>query len=127
MKEKLYAKLARTMDAYIRCNESMNDKWLDIHENSINKLTDSYMPSGSGIDSGTTFDFAGSTANKLIFTFEYHHMNEGGYYDGWTEHKCIVTPSLAFGIDIKITGSNRNDIKDYLYQTFEYCLTQEVE
>jgi hypothetical protein len=127
MTEKLYVRMARTMDAYIRCNESPDHGWTDKHHESLESMVDNYMPSGSGIDTGTTLDFARSSPNKLVFLFGYHHMDENGYYDGWTDHKCIVTPSLAFGIDIKITGSNRNDIKDYLYQTFEMALTQEVE
>lgn len=127
MEAKLYAHIARKMGAYVRCMESPDSGWTNLHMESIESLVAGYMPSGSGIDSGTSFDFARSTSDKLVFTFGYHHMNENGYYDGWTEHKCIVIPSLAFGIDIKITGRDRNGIKDYLYQTFEYALNTLVE
>jgi hypothetical protein len=53
-------------------------------------------------------------------------MTEGGMYDGWTEHTVVVTPSLAFGINIRITGRNRNDIKDYLHDVFHEALTKGV-
>src|SRR5215207_4146299 len=109
METKLYAHIARKMEAIITCQKTNNTKWKELHTDSIESLVDGYMPSGSGIDSGTRFSWADSTSNKLVFTFGYHHINEYGYYDGWTEHKCIVTPSLAFGIDIKITGRDRNN------------------
>lgn len=124
MEAKLFQHISRKLQALENCykHQSTHSAWIDIHTDSIESLVDGYMPSGSGVDSGTKLDFDDSKPNKLVFTFSYHHMNENGYYDGWTEHKCIVMPSLAFGIDIKITGSNRNDIKDYLYDVFEQAL-----
>lgn len=84
------------------------------------------MPSGSGIDCGTKLDDS-STPDRLVFNVSFHHMNENGYYCGWTEHKVIVTPSLVRGVDIRITGRDRNDIKDYLWQTYEYALTRPID
>jgi hypothetical protein len=127
MEAKVYQHIARKMDAYIRCMESPDSGWTNIHRESIESLVESYMPSGSGIDAGISFDFANSSPNKLIFAFGFHHMNENGYYDGWTAHKLIVSPSLAFGMDMRITGRNRNYIKEYLYQTFEYALNLIVD
>lgn len=75
------------------------------------------LPNGSGLDRGVAFDWAKSTPNKLIFLTHFHHMTEG-HYDGWTSHRIIVTPSFAFGYDIKVTGQNKNDIKEYLYELF---------
>lgn len=82
------------------------------------------MPSGSGIDNGTSFDFDKSKLNKLIFTFDYHHMNEHGYYDGWTSHKAYVTPDLNSETLIKISGRDRNMIKDYLWEVYNHALNQ---
>jgi hypothetical protein len=53
-------------------------------------------------------------------------MNENGFYNGWSDHKVIVTPSLAFGMNIKITGENRNDIKDFLFDVFEHDLNYDL-
>jgi hypothetical protein len=83
------------------------------------------MPSGSGIDCGTKFDW-GSKPNKLVFTFSYHHMDEAGLYSGWMEHTLIVKPSLQSGFDMRITGPNRNQIKEYLFDIYEYALKQQV-
>ena len=83
-------------------------------------------PSGSGIDSGTTLDRDKSTPQRLVFTFGYHHMNDAGYYDGWTEHKAIVTPCILFGIRLRITGRDRNQVKDYLHDVFYHWLNEKA-
>lgn len=109
--------LSGTFEAYKSCQASKNDIWESKHEDRINKLLEP-LPSGSGIDSGTQFNWEDSTPQKLIFTLGFHHMNKNGYYDGWTEHKLIVTPNFG-GYDLKITGRDRNQIKDYLCSLFD--------
>jgi hypothetical protein len=84
------------------------------------------MPSGSGVDIGTKLDLGESTSDKLVFSASFHHMDEHGGYDGWTDHKIIVTPSLQFGFNLKITGRDRNQIKDYLSDIFHTALTSHV-
>jgi hypothetical protein len=49
-----------------------------------------------------------------------------GYYDGWTDHTVKVYPDWS-GVRLNITGRNRNDIKDYLYETWDYALSQEID
>lgn len=86
------------------------------------------LPSGSGIDAGTKVDIARSKPNRIVLTFGYHHMDENGYYDGWTEHKAIITPCFdGWGIDVRITGRNRNGILDYLHDVFYWSLAQKTE
>ena len=85
------------------------------------------LPSGSGIDSGCKIDLVKSTKNKIKIDFGYHHTNESGMYDGWTDHTVTIEPCLAFGFSLKISGRDRNQIKDYLYETFDYVLNQEFE
>lgn len=123
MKTQLFESIANKFTACQTCS----DAWVEIHETTIESLVENHMPSGSGIDCGTKFEFENSTPKRLVFSFSYHHMNENGYYDGWTNHKCIITPSFVGGFDMHITGSNRNDCKEYFYQTFDYALRQEVD
>ncbi len=73
-------------------------------------------PSGSGFDSGTQLDDK-STPKKLIFDTSYHHMNEAGFYIGWTDHSVIITPGFR-GVDVCVTGKNYNGIKDYIGDVF---------
>lgn len=90
----------------------------------IEKLVKDRMPSGSGLDAGTKFDFEASRLDRLVLITDFHHMNEHGFYDGWTYHKVIVTPSFV-GFDLRITGRDRNQIKDYLYDIFYQALGEE--
>ena len=54
-------------------------------------------------------------------------MDENGFYDGWTSHDIIVRPSLSSDIYIRITGSNRNDFKDYAHDLFDCALNEQIE
>ena len=121
----LYRQIAETLQAIKNCEKSNNIEWRDRHEETLDTLLD-HMPSGSGIDNGCKLDRDGSTRTKLVFDCAYHHMNEHGMYDGWTDHTVTVTPSFQ-GIEMKISGKDRNDIKDYLHETLHYALTQEIE
>ena len=100
----------------------------EIIDSATSRLSDleDELPSGSGIDSGCKIDLDSSTSEKIVITFGFHHMNDGGYYDGWTEHKLTVKPSFLFGIDLKISGRDRNQIKDYLYDLFSFELKKEI-
>jgi hypothetical protein len=102
-------------------------EWKHKHEDFANQLVEEHLPSGSGFDSGTKLDWDASHAEKLVFTTAFHHMDENGYYDGWTEHTVTVTPSLAHGFHMRISGRNRNDIKEYIGDTFREALDSDVE
>jgi len=123
---KLYSLLASRIQAMANCVKANNQEWLVKHREHAEQLVKQFMPSGSGIDTGTKLCFEESTGEKLVFTFGFHHMNDAGMYDGWTEHKAIVTPSLQFGFNLKITGRDRNGIKDYLHETFSADLYREI-
>jgi len=43
-------------------------------------------------------------------------------YDGWTEHKIIVTPSLMAGFNLQITGKDKGQIKEYLCEVYQTWL-----
>ena len=120
----LYREFSNTLVAMENCRKANNQQWLEHREDKIKKLVD-FLPHGSGIDNGITLD-ADSNPEKLVFHFGFHHMNDNGFYDGWTDHKLIVKPSLRFGIDIRITGKDRNSIKDYLHDLFSHALTSSV-
>src|SRR5208282_4608245 len=98
----LYSELASTVQARLNCIAAHNadgrlnwpEEWEAKHEEHILSLVEDYMPSGSGFDSGTKIDLDRSHADKLVFNTAYHHMNESGMYDGWTEHTVTVLPSL---------------------------------
>jgi hypothetical protein len=117
--KEFYKDIARAFIAWNNCIKSKNSEQEEKHATNIEELVKTYLPRGSGFDNGTYFNWDESSENKLVFDTAFHHMNEGGYYDGWTEHKVIVRPCLSFGFNIKVTGRNRNDIKEYIHSCFD--------
>lgn len=122
----LYSELASAIDARKRCSNNPNSEWFGKWTDTIESLVKQHMPHGSGFDSGTTLDLDASHADKLVFQTSFHHMNENGYYDGWTEHTVTVTPSLQFRYHIRISGRNRNDIKEMIHESFDVALGTDV-
>jgi len=85
------------------------------------------LPSGSGWDQGTSIDLDNSTPDHIAFYGDFHHMDEHGGYDGWTAHRIYAKPSLQFGFVLRITGPDRNGIKDHLYEIFYEALAAEAK
>jgi hypothetical protein len=127
MQRKLYQRIASLIQAMDNCRKSGNAEWLEKHHATLDCLVVDHMPRGSGIDSGCNLSIDKSNPEKLVFATSYHHMNDGGYYDGWTQHVVTVTPSLASGIDIRISGRDRNQIKEYLYGVFSDALNTSLD
>lgn len=85
-----------------------------------------YGPSGSGFDCGTRL--IGLTDKKIVLATDFHHMNDVGMYVGWSHHKIIVTPVLnKFVFNMRVTGPNRNGIKEYISDMFHDFLNARVE
>ena len=123
---KVYEAIARRVDALRRCNA----EWVIKHTECIDSLVRGHMPSGSGFDCGTQFDIEShveSPADRLVFSTAFHHMNECGMYDGWTDHKVIIRPSLRDGFTMTITGRDRNGIKEYIADVFHSALNAETD
>ena len=124
---KAYQVIARTLGALRRCEQTPDSHadWIKRHSDHLDDLV-SEFPSGSGFDNGTKLD-DDSTPEKLVFNTAFHHMNENGCYNGWTEHQVIVSPSLELEYTIRITGRDRNEIKDYIADCFHACLDADIE
>lgn len=121
----LYQALAGLVGARINCQKSGNKEWEERHGEGIDRLVD-FLPSGSGIDSGSEIDLDKSTSNKLVFVLGYHHMDEHGVYCGWTHHTVTVHSHLHSGFELTISGPNRSEIKDYLHEVFHSALLDKV-
>lgn len=125
--EPMFRVLASTVDAYHRCRQTKNGEWEVRHRQKIEDLVKSTAPSGAGIDCGTKICLDESTGEKLVFTLSFHHMNDMGMYDGWTEHTVTARPSFIHKVDLKISGRDRNRIKDYLHDAYFTWLTEKTE
>lgn len=120
---KVYQLIASALQARINCEHTGNAEWHTKHTETINTLVETLLPRGAGFDNGTKFDFDKSKPNRLVFNTSFHHMDTYGSYDGWTDHSVIITPDLACDFDIRVTGWNRNDIKDYIVEAFHAQLS----
>lgn len=120
----LYLTLAECTAARNRCAKNGNQFgwWVEKWNSQIRSLV-SLLPSGSGIDAGTTV--ADITDDRIVMHCSFHHMNDQGVYDGWTEHTIRVTPGWG-GITVKVSGSNRNEILDHLHEVYHTALTTHV-
>lgn len=125
-KEPVVQQIASLLQAVANCIESGNHEWEIRHEERIEKLVDRYLPSGSGFDSGVKLT-EDAKPDRLVFQADYHHMDDNGMYDGWGYYQVIVTPSLAHGFNVRVTGRNRNDIKDYIAEVFQHGLSTVAE
>lgn len=89
------------------------------------------LPSGSGIDAGTTIAFEECKRDKIVFDSAFHVMDEYGYYDGWIEFKVIVRPSfMGFDLDIKPLQRKtyfNNYLRDYVFDVFWDALDSEID
>lgn len=119
--EPLYQSLARAVAARLRCLENGNEYAVN-WDKQLAAWADRF-PQGSGFDAGTELDLEKSTGERLVFTTSFHHMNDGGYYDGWTEHTVTVRPSLEMGYQLTVSGRDRNEIKEYIAEIFSDILT----
>jgi len=135
---KLYEAIASRVQAIANCNATLDNlssanqacekaaEWIDRHADKVEDLVKEFLPSGGGFDSGTKFLGDKSTPNKLVFRADFHHMNDGGFYCGWSEHEVIITPSFVGGFSMKVTGRDRRQIKDYIADTFHHALSAEI-
>lgn len=117
----LAERIASRIAARANCERSGNAEWFQHHGEALETLR-AELPSGSGFDTGTIIDLGKSTAEKLVLHTSFHHMDEFGGYDGWTDHTVTVRPSFILGLDVSVSGRDRNGIKDYIHETFMHAL-----
>ncbi len=128
MNKALYREIAALIGARSRCEKSAShNEWFNRHTERLEWIAKNVLPRGSGIDNGTQIDLGLSTEEKIVLRTAYHHMNEGGMYDGWTEHTITIRPSLQSNFTMTFSGRNRNEIKDYLHQEYEYVLSADFD
>jgi hypothetical protein len=97
-----------------------------IIQEGLESLVKENLPRGSGFDAGTTLVLEKSSQDLLVFNTSFHHMNDGGFYDGWTHHNVRVKASLLFDFQVTVGGINRREIKDYIGETFHHVMSLEM-
>jgi len=117
------------LDAAFRAMETCRDrngisKWVNHWEEQIHSIMET-APSGSGINNGTILLQDECRDQRLVFRLGYHHMDDGGYYVGWSWHNVVVKPEFN-GLNIRVTGKNVRDIKEHLHEMMYNWLTYDI-
>jgi hypothetical protein len=118
----LYNSPASKIAAIENCRTSGNIEEIARHTAAILYLVERYMQADAGIEHGTCIDFSNSNQNHIVFDTRFDHTPEGSYSACWTRHKVIVTPALVCDFDIRITGRDRNGVKEDLREMFDEAL-----
>lgn len=122
---KVIEKIASLVKAIQNCEKSGNEEWRLNHLSVLNKVSKELLPSGSGFDNGSSVVLNECKENRIVFSTMFHHMDEHGGYDGWTEHRVTVKPDFVCGLNITVSGKDRNGIKSYIQECFYQDLTEE--
>lgn len=130
---KVYRRLANLVVAIRNCEKSNNREWYEKHSETVKKIVEKYLPSGSGFNSGTTLLLDCSSMNKLMFESRYEPMNENGYY--YEDSFMILvtmTPNLALDYDLNIgyepdRQGYKDEFNEYFNEVFCNALDSEVE
>lgn len=114
-------KLYGHIQAYFNCMDTGHKYWEQKHMETIDNMLVA-LPNGSGFDQGVKLNLPACSTRllkeKIVFEFSFHHLNENGYYDGWTDHTLIIRPAFQGGYHMHITGRNKNGIKEYFRDIF---------
>ena len=127
---KLFEKIALTGMAHKNC-AATNLDWLDKHEDALQRIERTLLPSGSGFDAGTKIVSVGY--EKIVLESAYHLLDSDGYYRQWIDFKIVVKPALFGEITVKAVGkfaaiektSYGYGTRDYIEETFYNVLTTE--
>ena len=122
---KLYKEIAN-VTGWVPLTDEFKIKKMD----KIDRLS-SLLPSGSGIDS-CTIDEEESTGNRIVIHSAFLHMNENGFYSGWSKFDVIITPDLFRDFNLKIVGRKAiypafSETKEYLYDVFYNALSEGMQ
>ena len=119
----LYEALSIAIQARTNSQASGNTEWFAKWTARIKELAD-LLP--LPMMCGAHLDVEASHAEKIVIQTSHHHMDENGFWDGWTEHTIVATPSFWNHVNLRISGHDRNDIKEDLHETFHSALTELV-
>lgn len=130
--KKLYQYMASCQLALANCIISGNKEWEEKWRERCEHISKELLPSGSGFDCGSKFDYDRSPNGRLLISTEYHHMDSNGMYAGWTSPITItVLPDLQFGFVLRLNchGSRlaKPNDKEYFYDLFSHLLDMEIE
>lgn len=115
---KLYQKIAKVLS---QKNWAKKTKELS--------LLQELLPNGYGIreHEGLAVILLESTKKRIVIETTYWHPNDSYETSRGTVHQVVITPSFEDEINIRVTGQNENNVKEYLEDIFREALMKEYE
>lgn len=83
------------------------------------------LPIGNGIEKECVI-LLKSTEKRIVIDTTYRHQINP-LEIRWTDHQIVITPSFEGEINIRVTGKNVDNIKEYLHEVFREALMKEYE
>lgn len=125
---KVYERIASLIVAIQNCEKpgfNGHPDYPQKHIDALQCIARECLPSGSGFDRGCSVDIDASSAVCIAVNTAFHHMDDNGYYCGWTDHVVRIRAHLAFGFTVSISGRNFRGIKDYMSDVFYHVMQSE--
>lgn len=136
MPHTLLEAIASTLEARRNCagrkitnpTDESARRWYDIHTQRLAKLAE-HLPRGAGFDDGTRIAIDACTPERIVLTTAFHHMNEHGFYTGWSEHTIYVRPSFVGTCTLRITTHGKRSTvrvdeswREHAHEVFFFAL-----
>jgi len=112
--------VGQLMGAIEGCLVQNRAEWQAKHEHTLRQFVRETAPCGQTWYS-TGLNIKKSSTTQLVFRGAFRHE------DRWTEHTITVKPNFGLGFTFKISGLNKNDVKDCLKEMFTNWLSSEVK
>ena len=112
---KLYQKIAR-----VASQKYAMLKWEEF------VMLQKLLPIGNGIEKECVISLK-STKKRIVIDTAYWHPNDNYETGLWTDHQVVITPSFEGEINIRVTGKNVDNIKEYINEVFRKALMKEYE
>lgn len=119
----LASTLVAACEALRDCQATPNHPWTSRWASLLDSIEANLLPSGSGFDNGTKIDREATNARRISLTFDFHHMDENGFYDGWTSHNVTIYPTFGH-LEVIVSGRNKSQIRDYAAEVFASLFTE---
>lgn len=107
-------------------DKGRREAFLSHAEDELERVSQCYLPSGSGFDAGTQVLIDECRDDRLVLQTAFHHLSAEGHYTRWTHHKVVVAPTWT-GFSVRVGGQDYNGIREYISDTFTSALTDLVE
>lgn len=111
---------ASTLAICTRARRTCNPDWSAAHQERIDHVLGKWLPHGSGFDQTPELAEDATKPGVVVLKVPYHHMNEHGFYDGWSVYTVRACATFD-GHDVRVTGGRKAE-HDYIAEQYRHAL-----